>query len=619
MINAHTCIRCRQHLYQKLVFRRGTGFVSLNRRAETSNESPLEDRNLTPAPKEDEGISDTAPPRSWRTKTLDNLQKSRQTKVQSTSDTTLEQLFGSNQRQKPPPRLPYSGTSPSPSAPHSPHAKTPKTLPHGDKSALHAQVAKNLGRLHRRLHRNEGTIQDAWRTWERLLAMETNGELHFLHNGALSDRAEYLARKFIVLVARNRVRSEGRQPAPLLSEVIHKYMEVGILGDKWLSVLWPLLAQILKLVHRQIAPRSEFEAFELLVEVLRIWSALLSRPSPLLPRTQDTATESMAIFLPYDDDLSPPFNRQSRLAQAIVKACEGTSGNDKDPKLRPKMLGDAIEACTITHLCLKEVVVNKGLLSELPDHCRRIATLDEDFAEHHKISSTGPESNVASFLRREEVLSHVIKAIENVSEMRIRGPHVYQTAPMPSKTTRESPDTLEDTKFEFIASSTALLELREQKLAKSLEQISASLEGNVSEAAAELSPAYQKPPVIRRDDPDIHRATTTMIIDLQRAITQHDVARVAGIWQKFCDTLAKRNLDPKTREQIYIAFLTSFWTLSRAQQAVHVWNHMLQAGITPNQKHWNAMLTGASRVRDATSLGEIWKNMLAAGSEPDQA
>ena len=613
MFSAHTCLRCRQHFSRKLApNRRGIGFVSLNRHVETSNESPLEDRNSPPAPKEDERDLDSAPTRSrqiiYRPKTSEFCHSL----PRSTTDSALEDLFESNQRQKPPPRLPYLGTSFSPSAATLTHSGTPTN------NVLYSRAAQIIGRLYRQLHHDKGPIQDVWRTWKRLFAMGINSDLQFLRHGVLNDRAGYLARKFIVLVARNKVQPEGRQAAPSLSEVIYRYEDIGILGDRWLSALWPLLAEILKLVHGQIVPRSKNEAFELMVEVLSIWSAFISRPSRLFPTTRDTVNEPMEISVPSDDDSSPLLNRQSRLVRTIVKACEDNPRSDKDPSSQPGLLRDAVEVCTVTHLCLKEVIVNKGLFPELPDHCRRVATLDGDFAEHHKITF-GPRSNVSSFLRRENVAPHIINAVENVSEMRMRGSHVYENAPMPSKVTTGSTDTLKDTGHEHITSSIALLELREQKLAQSLDHITISLKGNVPTMAAEVRPLYQKPPIARRDNSDIHRAMTTMIIDLQRAVTQHDVARVAAIWQRFRDTLAKRDLESKSREQIYIAFLTSFWTLSRAQQAVHVWNDMLQAGITPNQKHWNAMLTGASKVRDSTSLEEIWKKMIAAGSEPDQA
>ncbi|KAL8965375.1 MAG: hypothetical protein Q9183_003884, partial [Haloplaca sp. 2 TL-2023] len=619
MFSAHTCLRCRQYVYRKLApNRRGIGFVSLNRHVDTSNESPLEDRNSPPASKGDEHDGDSAPTRS-----LDITHRPKKSDFypslpQSLTDSALEDLFGSNQRQKPPPRLPYSGTSSRPSAATLSHSGTPQTLSQGETDVLHTQAAQIIGRLYRQLHHDKGPMQDVWRTWKRLFAMGINRDLQPSGQSRLNDRAGYLARRFIAVVARNRVQPAGRQAAPSLSEVIYKYKDAGILGDRWLSALWPLLAEILKLLHGQIVPRSEKDIFQLMVEVLDIWSALTTRPSRLPLRTRGTVKEPTGVSPVSGDDPSPPLNRQSRLARAIVKACEENPRDDRDPSLQPGLLRDAVEACTVTHLCLKEVVVKKGLLPELPDLCRRFAILDGDFAEHHKITF-GPRSNVSSFLRRENVSPHIIDAVENVSEMRVRGHHVYQTAPMPSKATTESADTLEDTDHDYIASSIARLEFREQTLAQSLDHITNCLKGNVAAMAADVRTKHQNTPTVHRDNLEIHRATTTVIIDLQRAVTQHDVARVAAIWQKFRDTLSKRDLESRSREQIYMAFLTSFWTLSRAQQAVHVWNDMLQAGITPNQKHWNAMLTGASKVRDSTSLEEIWKNMVAAGSEADQA
>ncbi|KAL8827052.1 MAG: hypothetical protein Q9170_007169, partial [Blastenia crenularia] len=114
------------------------------------------------------------------------------------------------------------------------------------------------------------------------------------------------------------------------------------------------------------------------------------------------------------------------------------------------------------------------------------------------------------------------------------------------------------------------------------------------------------------------RWVTTIIKNVERATKRYDVARVAQLWQKYQQSSDNARLDLNSREAIYSNFLTAFVTLSRQEQAVHVWNDMLQAKITPNKKHWNAMLKGCSKVHDVRSLQEIWDNMITAGIEPDQ-
>lgn len=116
---------------------------------------------------------------------------------------------------------------------------------------------------------------------------------------------------------------------------------------------------------------------------------------------------------------------------------------------------------------------------------------------------------------------------------------------------------------------------------------------------------------------DKARRITTIIKYIERAVHRYDVAQVGVQWQKYQQTLAHLELDEQSREAIYTHFLTAYFTLSRQEQAVNVWNHMLEAEITPNERHWNAMLKGCFKAQDVKSLQEVWSNMLASGTRPD--
>ncbi|KAI4192540.1 MAG: hypothetical protein LQ346_004252 [Caloplaca aetnensis] len=112
---------------------------------------------------------------------------------------------------------------------------------------------------------------------------------------------------------------------------------------------------------------------------------------------------------------------------------------------------------------------------------------------------------------------------------------------------------------------------------------------------------------------------TKIIKDVEGAVQRFDVRQVGVQWQKYQRTLAQVDLNQQLREAIYTQFLTAYFTLSRGEKAVDVWNHMVEAGITPNQRHWNAMLKGCFKGQDATSLQQVWKNMIASGTAPDIA
>ncbi|KAL9604099.1 MAG: hypothetical protein Q9219_000687 [cf. Caloplaca sp. 3 TL-2023] len=132
----------------------------------------------------------------------------------------------------------------------------------------------------------------------------------------------------------------------------------------------------------------------------------------------------------------------------------------------------------------------------------------------------------------------------------------------------------------------------------------------------ESSASLERQPRKQHDDPKSHRVTT-IIKNIDRATQRYDVARVVQQWQKYRGAPENAQLDLKSRERIYIQFLSAFVALSRQQQAVHVWNDMLQANVTPNKKHWSIMLRGCSKVHDGVSIQRVWDNMISAGVEPD--
>ncbi|KAL8981443.1 MAG: hypothetical protein Q9177_005565 [Variospora cf. flavescens] len=122
----------------------------------------------------------------------------------------------------------------------------------------------------------------------------------------------------------------------------------------------------------------------------------------------------------------------------------------------------------------------------------------------------------------------------------------------------------------------------------------------------------------RRRDIDVQaRRVTTIIKYIERAVHRYDVAQVGIQWQKFQQTLAQVELDQQSEEAIYTHFLAAYCALSRQEQAVTVWNHMVDTNIMPNERHWNAMLKGCFKAQDVTSLQEVWSNMIASGMKPD--
>ncbi|KAI4124954.1 MAG: hypothetical protein LQ338_004537 [Usnochroma carphineum] len=162
----------------------------------------------------------------------------------------------------------------------------------------------------------------------------------------------------------------------------------------------------------------------------------------------------------------------------------------------------------------------------------------------------------------------------------------------------------------------AMLSRQEERVAASIDEIDLLLK-DVNNIYIPNHPMTKRLPTDRRNNSSARRVTT-FIKYIERAVQRYDVAEVGSQWSKFQWFLAHTRLDQNSREAIYIHFLSAYFVLSRQEQAVHVWNHMLQAGVTPNERHWNLMLKGCFKAHDVTSLQEVWSNMIASGIEPEQ-
>lgn len=105
--------------------------------------------------------------------------------------------------------------------------------------------------------------------------------------------------------------------------------------------------------------------------------------------------------------------------------------------------------------------------------------------------------------------------------------------------------------------------------------------------------------------------------DLARAVQRSDTGLATKLWQGFYDNSIHDGVMESSQDQILSQFITAFFSLRRPEQAVNVWNAMVQWNLTPKQKHWQAMIVGSTKAKDLTSVQQIWSNMKAAGFEPD--
>lgn len=109
------------------------------------------------------------------------------------------------------------------------------------------------------------------------------------------------------------------------------------------------------------------------------------------------------------------------------------------------------------------------------------------------------------------------------------------------------------------------------------------------------------------------------LAELDGATKLWDTEFALNLWRQFQAHLQADKTENKTdsADQIYARFLRTFWALRRHEHAIGVWNHMINSGHLPTQKHWNAMLSGCTRAHDFESIRSIWANMLRSGTRAD--
>ncbi len=102
------------------------------------------------------------------------------------------------------------------------------------------------------------------------------------------------------------------------------------------------------------------------------------------------------------------------------------------------------------------------------------------------------------------------------------------------------------------------------------------------------------------------------------ALKRKDPEGAVTLWDNFVDYLdSGKPKDKDTNSRVFAEFLRTFWVVRCSNQAIAVWNYMVNYGQSPAQRHWSAMLSGCIGTRDPTSLQHIWRNMLRSKFTPD--
>ncbi|KAL8643713.1 MAG: hypothetical protein Q9226_008167 [Calogaya cf. arnoldii] len=580
MTAPYICVRCRYRVTRLAQRTRARGFVSLSQAS--SQPYPRQpDNAVQKSAFEQHGNAPHT--KAYRRRNAVQRSSIGAGRTISERDPVLEKLFTSNQKTtSAPTRTRYSGTI-IPQADPEPEPKPELELGPEPESSKPPDE-DDVRRLSQQFSENMISLKDAWKNCERLLWTDTTRRRMAPRHDYMLGRENDLFRDILMAINRNYLLSNHKDGLPSPHQVIHLYGERGVMRYWWNQVLWFQLAEILNALQVSDAPQSirgdltsEKRAISIMEETMNVWSEFNCR---------------------YSRDA------RSQLNPNEVAVLSSISNKDCFIALLPEhrlfhVADMTLAACKLTHQILKELTGVKRLVIPITYHGQAFVTILDKLVEGRTFSLVAARKS----LRQQGVEEKIINRWLQYSNGWEKKPLVYGNALLPSEAppstqlpvARTTPGCEED-------SSLPSVEPQEKHLSKAIRAVDRSSEDDSGRS---------------RDKASRRRAATTIIKDVERAVIRFDVARVAGIWQEYQRTLATEELEQQSREEIFIHFLTSFFALSNQEQAVHVWNDMIQCGITPNQKHWNAMLHGASKARDVTSLDEIWKGMLATGIEPD--
>ena len=117
---------------------------------------------------------------------------------------------------------------------------------------------------------------------------------------------------------------------------------------------------------------------------------------------------------------------------------------------------------------------------------------------------------------------------------------------------------------------------------------------------------------------------TELIKNLPRlddALRRRDIGQVDRMWSEMAQLPVYTTADFGPRGLLSGGvcnhFIQVYMALSHPNQAIKIWNHMVDNGLIPTLATWDSMLTGCKKSRDAKALEGVWAKMKAARVHPD--
>ncbi|KAL1642934.1 hypothetical protein SLS58_005176 [Diplodia intermedia] len=103
-----------------------------------------------------------------------------------------------------------------------------------------------------------------------------------------------------------------------------------------------------------------------------------------------------------------------------------------------------------------------------------------------------------------------------------------------------------------------------------------------------------------------------------RAYSEGKRLIIYDLWLEAYKALSRRKTtDPPVPPKLYNLALEALMANRLPEQAINVWNKMIENGIKPTIKTWTAMIDGCGKAKDTEGMEQIWVRMLNSGVQPD--
>ena len=390
---------------------------------------------------------------------------------------------------------------------------------------------------------------------------------------AKTDEILSVFQEILLLVVRRQrvVLHDGAVLTP--KDVLSFYSKKGVLKPWWHEILWIQLSHLAGVRAMKIAPQDKVEEQVLVHEVLETWAKLVKYSHAASERNQRNVSARQ-------DSTSP---------QALERV-----GNAQDQHGRwrylPKIpsseewlsqLPSQVSARVPILLGIRGSYQNKEVASAA------LMTLHYWHDLHEKnVADGGYPSEDEPFFNRLRMIAHDVKW---------DCPDIEKSLSMAGTL----PELIEAAKKDWAGSPVRAIAL--------------SVARTETVSKSDRTPS-KSPPTLHWSEHKIKRFFT----HTNKLRERSDAIAATKLWDetKLCITKHSPH-DEQLRSTIFARFLRLFFEVRRSAIAIDVWNYMILIEHKPGLRHWNAMLSGCSYVRDAVSLQSIWSNLQKARIQLD--